>query len=118
MTKKQFSDVKELPVIDMALGARLAGDKPELAEELLTMFVNMLQDDFTAIKNSAAANDTINLAKRIHKLHGAVSYCGLPRLKQATADLDNALNKNHADKVSLLFETFSCEVLRVLEQSR
>lgn len=88
----------EQPVIDWDLGLKLAGSKRAYAEEILQMLTANLGEDIKKICESHKKNDHKTLREQVHKLHGAVSYCGAVRLKYAIELLENALKQknNHA----------------------
>ncbi|OAI49602.1 hypothetical protein AYO45_02280, partial [Gammaproteobacteria bacterium SCGC AG-212-F23] len=113
--KKTSIEKKQSPVIDMELATKLAGDKQEIAKELLALFLKNLPAEYSAIQFSAANQDYVTLAKQIHKLHGAICYLGLPRLKDATAVLEKNLKHNPKQDIQPLFDVFSAEIERVLK---
>lgn len=84
----------EQAVIDWELGLKLAGNKKELALEMLTLLTKTLADDMSSIKQAYLNKQSEELRQRSHKLFGAVCYCGTPRLKQALAALENALKQS------------------------
>lgn len=106
---------KELPVIDIEFGKKLSGGKEGLAREMIDMLKAQLPKDFALIQAAFEKQDLDALQVSVHKLHGAVSYCGTPALKQATADLELALHNNQHDKVTPLFENLSLQVTKVSE---
>lgn len=86
--------IESLPIIDWAQGKKLAGNNTELADEILSMLIKRLEKDLALIKelNEKAAYDA--LRDEVHKLHGAVCYCGTPRLKAVLMRLETDI-KNH-----------------------
>ena len=106
---------KDLPVIDLELGKKLSGGKEDLAKEMIGMLKEHLPNDFAIIKTAFEKNDLDALQVSVHKMHGAVSYCGTPALKQATADLELALRNKQSEKIPVLFADLSSQVTKVLE---
>lgn len=84
----------QLPIVDWEIGIRLAGNKQDLAEELLAMFVSTLSEELTAIKQLHQTKNYPELLQRVHKLHGASCYCGIPRLKLTLSQLETELKTN------------------------
>ncbi|RMF17154.1 MAG: response regulator [Gammaproteobacteria bacterium] len=76
---------------DLEETLRLSGERPELAEELLSMMLEALPDDRLALEAAWQAEDIETLKARTHKLHGATRYCGVPALRQATFELEERL---------------------------
>ncbi len=106
---------EEKPVIDWTLGLKLAGNKRELAEEMLSMLVKNLPEEVQRIREAYENNQYQELHQRLHKLHGAVCYCGTPRLKKIIAALENALKKHNTAELPALLNEFVQESQLVLE---
>ena len=79
-----------LATIDWELGTKLTGKK-KFAVELLDLLVQSLPGDLIKIKQ---AQDHAQLCAVVHKLHGAVCYCGTPRLKAVLSKLETDLKTN------------------------
>lgn|SRR3990167_9988610 len=107
--------MNELPVINWELGTRLAGNKREIAEELLSILINNLEDEVTAIHELFNQYNNDELQKRVHRLHGAVCYCGVPRLKRVLIKLETALKTNIMGSLPLLIEELGTEARQLLE---
>jgi two-component system sensor histidine kinase BarA len=111
-------DLQDLPIIDWEQGKKLAGNRQELADEILSMLMKRIDEDISLIKQLNAQGDYSALKDQVHKLHGAVCYCGTPRLKAVLAtletnlkntimsDLPNLLGRLN-DEVSLLLAHYS-----------
>lgn len=87
-------ELEHLPIIDWDLGIKLAGNQQPLAHDLLGLLVNSLPQEVFTIKDLHAKKNYPELTKQVHKLRGAVAYCGLPRLKTLLSLLETEL-KNH-----------------------
>ncbi len=98
-----------LPVIDWQLGLKLAGNKQQLAEEMLDLLAISLKDEVVAIKKLYNDKNYLELKQRLHKLHGAVCYCGTPRLKNAITALETILKQNNVELIPSLLEQFEHE---------
>nr|WP_276583577.1 response regulator [Pseudomonas sp. RIT-PI-S] len=73
----------EEQIIDHEEGLRLAAGKEDLAVDMLAMLLAALDDDRQAIHAARQDNDRHALLERIHRLHGATRYCGVPQLRAA-----------------------------------
>jgi two-component system sensor histidine kinase BarA len=71
-----------IQAIDWNLSLKLAANKADLAKDMLNGLVATLPAELANIQ--AAKNNHPELLKLVHKLHGAVCYCGLPRLKKSS----------------------------------
>lgn len=72
---------------DLAL--KNASGKPDLAIELTCLFLELLPKHETELRLAYEKKDLDALGKAAHKLHGALCYCGLPRLKSLTKTLES-----------------------------
>ncbi len=70
-----------LPV-DLSEGLQLANQKSDLANDLLVMLLNHFPQDKMELKTAWEEEDYALLLERVHKLHGATRYCGVPLLRQ------------------------------------
>lgn len=108
-------ELNHLPVIDWELGVKLAGNKRELAEEILGLLISRLPDEISSIKQSYTAKKYPELRQQLHKLRGALCYCGTPRLKIIVERLESDLKNNIMDDLSPLFNQLDTEVNLLLE---
>ncbi len=79
--------------IDITECIQLAAGKADLAEELFTMLLEHLPLDLNAIRQHYHEKDLEALLMRVHKLHGATRYCGVPDLRQAAEAMEVALKQ-------------------------
>lgn len=84
---------KKDKMIDMTLGAELAGGNEALAKEMLQMLTERLEADLNDIEHAFQKKDTKTLGQLVHKLHGAAAYCPTPALKQACVQLQANLKQ-------------------------
>lgn len=117
ITKKSDHNpaISNTPVIDMDLSMKLADNKSQLAEEMLGLLLKTLPDDFAEIKKHYNNAYYSELLQHVHKLHGAVCYCGVPRLKDAIARLETALKKNNELEVPELFDKMEREITLLMK---
>jgi two-component system sensor histidine kinase BarA len=105
------------PVIDLELGARLAGNKSELAKELLFFLVKNLPKDLQEIQQAHTNNNNQQLKNLVHKLHGAASYCGTPRLRHALAEFEAALKKNETATLDSFLADLTFEAAQLIQEA-
>ncbi|WP_246065529.1 ATP-binding protein [Hydrocarboniclastica marina] len=77
--------------VDIEAGIELAAGKPDLAEELFSMLLEHLAQDEADIRQDWQAGKRVALLERVHKLHGATRYCGVPELRHCAQSLETAL---------------------------
>ncbi len=97
------------PVFDRDLALSNANQRLELAEELLTMLIESLPQDQKLINDSITDRDALKRA--VHKLHGAVRYCGVPRLGRAIEKLETALKQDDEEQVPILLNLVNGEII-------
>jgi two-component system, NarL family, sensor histidine kinase BarA len=109
-------DLAHHPIIDWDQSIKLAGNHKELAEEMLDLLIKSLSEDIARIKRVYKEQNYIELLRQVHKLHGALCYCGLPRIKTLVARLETELKNNIMDSLSALLDQLDAEVNLLLEQ--
>lgn len=108
-------ELTHLPIIDWELGTKLAGNNRAAASDLLSFFIKNLRNDLNVIKEYYQREDLKALRNQIHKLHGAVCYCGLPRLKSTLSQLETNLKNNIMVSLPSLMDQLESEVSELLE---
>ncbi|WLQ11509.1 response regulator [Hahella aquimaris] len=101
------------PCVDIRSCVTLAGGKKGLAEELFSMLLENLPEERKSIESAWEQRDRAELLERVHRLHGATRYCGVPLLRNAAAELEGQIKRDVEPletAVSALFE----EIERVL----
>jgi len=81
----------ELSTIDWALSLKNAGNKEELAKEMLSMLLNSFDEAENLIGLYLDSSQLAELISQVHKIHGATAYCGVPRLKELAYKYENIL---------------------------
>jgi len=74
---------------DWKLAVTLSNNNPSIAKELLKMFVQELASSKADLIEAYDQKNFKQLAKLSHKLHGACCYCGVPRLKDLTKEVEH-----------------------------
>lgn len=110
-------ELQHLPVIDWDLGLKLAGNNRETAEEILALFLKNIPDELTAINHSWEEKNYLEMCRQLHKLHGALCYCGLPRLKIVVARLESDLKKDATNDLPTLVKSLNQEVDELLKSA-
>ncbi len=103
-------ELNHLPVIDWALGLRLAGNQQDLANDLLALAMKSLLSDVATIKQCYAIKNYEEMQQQAHKLHGALCYLGLPRIKILVAHIETELKEKKLDDIPLLLQQLDTEV--------
>jgi two-component system, NarL family, sensor histidine kinase BarA len=115
MNKTRFTPDLNL-VIDTELATKLAGNNPGLAEEIFELFLKNLPAEMEQIRIAKESNNIALLYKCVHKLHGAASYCGVPKLKMALLNFELALKNGEKKTLDSYYADLDFEVTKLLEQ--
>ena len=105
-----------LPIFDWEQAVKLAGNKQDLAKDMLALLMQGLPRDISAIHQSYQDKNYQEMLKAVHKLHGALCYCGLPRLKTLISNLETELKSNIMDSLPPLIQSLDNEVCLLLER--
>ncbi|WP_420234994.1 response regulator [Pseudomonas sp. ABY48] len=107
----------ELLVLDHEEGLRLAAGKADLAADMLAMLLASLEADREAIRQACEANDQNALIERVHRLHGATRYCGVPQLR-AACQRSETLLKQQDPKAAAALEELERAINRLASEAR
>ena len=105
-----------LSVLDHAEGLQLAAGKADLAAELLGMLLDSLAVDRQIIQD-ARGNDAHDvLLQRVHRLHGATRYCGVPQLRAACQHCETLLKQKSPASAAAL-DDLDAAIEQLLEET-
>ncbi|MFD2229210.1 response regulator [Alkalimarinus sediminis] len=94
---KPSTRARKATCVDIALCIKLAAGKNDLAEELFSMLLEHLVSDIEAIQTFYEDGDHEALLERVHKLHGATRYCGVPELQETAERMETSLKRKTND---------------------
>lgn len=114
MEMEFMDEISHLPLIDKETALKLAGNNPQLADDLLSMLIQQLPNDLTNIEQAYQQSNYTELSQRLHKLRGGVAYCGLPRLKILLSEMEIQLKQNQTNTFHHLFKQLQAEVSLLL----
>ncbi|WP_018692378.1 two-component sensor histidine kinase BarA [Algicola sagamiensis] len=89
----ELIELPKHPLVDWELALQRAGDKNELATEMLCMLIDSLPESLSLIETAIENNDNAAILSHIHKLHGACCYTGVPTLKQISEHIETSMKK-------------------------
>ncbi|PYC27333.1 hybrid sensor histidine kinase/response regulator [Aquipseudomonas alcaligenes] len=105
-----------LRVLDPEEGLRLAAGKADLAADMLSMLLAGLPADRQAIRQAREAGERGALIERVHRLHGATRYCGVPQLRAACQRSETLLKQDDPAAQAALDE-LDMAITRLAEQA-
>jgi FOG: HPt domain len=107
----------DLQVLDHEEGLRLAAGKADLAADMLAMLLASLEADRQAIHVARETKDNLALIERVHRLHGATRYCGVPQLRAACQRAETLLKQDDAKAMTALDE-LDMAIARLASEAR
>lgn len=108
------ASVSALPVVDQALGLKLANGKIDLANDMLNMLFAGLREESNTIQDLFQQAQWEALLEVIHKLHGATRYTGVPRLQLAASKAEEQLKQGAYSTLAGPVEQLLAEIQAVL----
>ncbi len=79
------------------------------------MLLDSLPNDRIYLQNARAKDDRAALLERIHRIHGATQYCGVPQLRSICKTCETLI-KNEVTQISLALDELDAAIERVLMQ--
>lgn len=107
--------INQFPEIDINEGLRLSGNKADLANEMLEMLVLNLLKDWRGIEKYYRDQDYASLLDKVHYIHGACRYCGVPFLRMATAELETLLKNADHEALEQALDKLEKQIYALLE---
>ena len=101
--------------IDWPLSLKMANNKLDLAQTMLSMLVQSIPEAREQILRANDDGELKLLLEKVHKFHGATCYVGVPKLKQLAHDLETALKQGDGSRAEQLLPQLTAEMTRVVE---
>ena len=109
----------DITTIDWSLSLINAGNKEELAKEMLSMLINSFDEASRLINQYLDSNQLPDLISQVHKIHGATAYCGVPKLKELSNKYESILKtKGLCFEVKMIHELFVKELANVQNEAK
>ncbi len=115
---EEQDDPETVPVIDLEQAASLMASDIDVAHSMLELIVADLPQNKKEFEEAYNDQEWSLLQKCVHKLHGATSYCGTPRLKICCRNLERALDDRNVsvEKMSPLFKVLQDTIDEVINE--
>lgn len=102
-------------IIDWQLSLKVANQKVDLAQDMLSMLVKSFDQARLEIVSAFNDENLEELLQQIHKLHGATAYCGVPMLKQTAFEYETDLKQNGINQLTKLYQKQLMEAIKLVE---
>ncbi len=112
LSKSLSADNKK--VIDLDDGTQLANGNMKIAREMIALLVKSLPSDIELLKKYYSEQDVDAMREQVHKMYGGLCYCGVPRLRELTADLQLSLARKEYDNLQTQVEMIVLEAEKVV----
>lgn len=106
--------------VDSTEANRRARGRSDVARELFAILCRTLPESRATLERARAEHDWKTIREEGHRLHGAMAYCGVPRLEAALAELQRAARASDAvtlERAVVRVERSIDEVLAFAERS-
>src|SRR5690606_41870160 len=88
----------------------------DLVSYMLDMLLASLLADREPIRQASTEGDRLSLIERVHRLHGATRYCGVPQLRAACQRSETLLKQDDAQAQAALDE-LDAAIARLAEEA-
>ncbi|MGS2719208.1 7TM diverse intracellular signaling domain-containing protein [Paraglaciecola aestuariivivens] len=109
------------PAFDWTLALKRANQNQEAAKDILQEFVKQLPSLVDKIVSAGQQNQDQLMQEKVHQLHGACCYTGVPKLHALCNEMETALKNNQAAIAKLRVEklkTASLDILSEVSQAK
>ena len=103
-------------ILDIQQSVTAANGNASLAKDLFVMLLDDLNVRLEQVENSFQSNDLETLAEHIHKLYGATAYCIVPKLRNTTEILEQALRDKDFSQLNFLVENVIQEIKQLMKE--
>ncbi|MFC3681020.1 ATP-binding protein [Bacterioplanoides pacificum] len=97
-------------IFDATESLKHANYKQDLACDMFSMLLQSLQRDSAAALEAWEAENFDELLEKVHKIHGACRYCGVPRLRSAVCNFETELKSDNRQQLPDHMRHFMAEV--------
>jgi two-component system sensor histidine kinase BarA len=105
---------EEQPSFDWSLALKRANQNEDVAKDILQLFVQQLPELVESIENANQAENYSEMQAKIHQLHGACCYTGVPAMLTLCSDMEGALKSKQIEVAKLRVSKLKRESLYLL----
>lgn len=103
-------------MINWEQSIKIAGGRKRLAQEMLGILVKELPELKSQIITSFETKQYSELSQALHKMRGACSYCGVPKLSATIVEFESAVKDNKVDLYDSYIDQLSSEIEVLLSE--
>ena len=106
--------INEQPSFDWTLALKRSNQNEEAARDILQQFVQQLPGLVESIEKANQVEDYIEMQAKVHQLHGACCYTGVPAMLSLCSEMEGALKRQQIDVAKLRVSKLKSESLALL----
>ena len=106
--------INEQSSFDWTLALKRSNQNEEAAKDILQQFVQQLPGLVESIEKANQVEDYIEMQAKVHKLHGACCYTGVPAMLSLCSEMEGALKRQQIDVAKLRVSKLKSESLALL----
>lgn len=97
-------------MVDWEQCIKIAGGRKRLAQEMLGILVKELPELKSQIITSFKTREYAELSQALHKMRGACSYCGVPKLSATIVEFESAVKGNKVELYDSYIDQLGSEI--------
>ena len=105
---------EEHPSFDWPLALKRAHQNEHAAKDILKQFVQQLPSLVGSIEQANQVEDYVDMQAKIHQLHGACCYTGVPAMHALCSEMEGALKRQQIEIAKLRVSKLKSESLSLL----
>ena len=109
------------PSFDWSLALKRANQNVDAAKDILQQFVQQLPELVASIEQANQVEDYVEMQAKVHQLHGACCYTGVPAMLKLCSDMESALKRQQIEIAKLRVSKLkraSLDLLLAVEQAK
>jgi two-component system sensor histidine kinase BarA len=112
----QISDPinKEQPSFDWSLALKRANQNEDAAKDILQQFLQQLPGLVESIEKTNLAENYAEMQAKVHQLHGACCYTGVPKMLAICSDMEGALKRQQIEVAKLRVSKLKSESIKLI----
>jgi two-component system sensor histidine kinase BarA len=112
---------EEQPSFDWSLALKRANQNEQAARDILQQFVQQLPSLVESIEHANQVEDYVEMQEKVHQLHGACCYTGVPAMLTLCREMEAALKRQQIEVAKLRLrklKSVSLGLLLAVEQAK
>ncbi|RLE33547.1 MAG: Hpt domain-containing protein [Acidobacteria bacterium] len=117
MMSDTVPEVFETPVLDTSAGLLSTGGDPELLNELVLLFIQMVPAQLATMKEAVATSDSTSMRREAHSLKGAAGALGAVKIRKLAEDIEVLADQGDVETAQPLVETIERLITQLKQEN-